>query len=137
MKKIDYFVRSRVIAIVYISVMFLLSGCEGGESDTKSDSSKELEAPLIYDSNPYKADAASIAEGKKIFDLKCSQCHGPDAGGGPEAPDLTDEESVYGASDGDIFKTAYYGTDKGMPTWGKELGADGIWKVIAYIDSLK
>ena len=137
MKKFDCFVRSRVVAIFYISVTFLLSGCEGVEPEAKTDASKELEAPLIYASNPYNADPASIAEGKKIFDLKCSQCHGPDAGGGPEAPDLTDKETVYGASDGDMFKTAYYGTDKGMPTWGKDLGADGIWKVIAYIDSLK
>ena len=137
MIKFDCFVRSRAKTLFFILVSLLLSACEGGEPEAKADSSKELEAPLIYASNPYNADVASITEGKKIFDLKCSQCHGPDAGGGPEAPDLTDKETVYGASDGDMFKTAYYGTDKGMPTWGKDLGADGIWKVIAYIDSLK
>lgn len=137
MKKYAFFLRSKAKTLFFISVSLLLSGCEGGEPEAKTDSSKGLEAPLIYTSNPYNGDAASIAEGKKIFDLKCSQCHGPDAGGGPEAPDLTDKETVYGASDGDMFKTAYYGTDKGMPTWGKDLGADGIWKVVAYINSLK
>jgi len=135
--KFDCFVRSRTVAVFYILVTFVLSGCEGGEPEVKADSSKELETPLIYASNPYNEDAASIGEGKKLFDIKCSQCHGPDASGGPEAPDLTDKETIYGASDGDMFKIAYYGTDKGMPTWGKELGADGIWKVMAYIDSLK
>ncbi len=137
MKKFDCFVRSRAAAILCGLVFFLLSACNSGEPESKTDISKGLETPLIYASNPYNEDAASIAEGKKIFDIKCSQCHGPDASGGPEAPDLTDKETIYGASDGDMFKTAYYGTDKGMPTWGKDLGADGIWKVIAYIDSLK
>ena len=137
MIKFDCSVGSRTVVIFCISLVFLFSGCEGGEPEVKADSSKGLETPLIYASNPYKGDAASIVEGKKIFDIKCSQCHGPDASGGPEAPDLTDKETIYGASDGDMFKTAYYGTDKGMPTWGKDMGADGIWKVMAYIDSLK
>lgn len=137
MIKFNCFVRSSAVAILYISVIFLLSACESGKPEAKTDTTKELETPTIYASNPHNGDAASIAEGKKIFDFKCSQCHGPDASGGPEAPDLTDKETVYGASDGDMFKTAYYGTDKGMPTWGKDLGVDGIWKVIAYIDSLK
>ena len=135
--KFACFLRNRAKILAFVSLSLLLSACEGGEPIAKVDSSEVLEAPIIHASNPYKGDAASIGEGKKIFDLKCSQCHGPDADGGPEAPDLTDKETVYGDLDGDMFKTAYYGTDKGMPTWGKELGADGIWKVIAYINSLK
>lgn len=131
------FIRGRAKILFFVSLSLMLSACEGGEPEAKVDSSELLETPVIHASNPYKGDALSIAEGKKIFDLKCSQCHGPDAGGGPEAPDLTDKETVYGVLDGDMFKTAYYGTDKGMPTWGKDLGADGIWKVIAYINSLK
>ena len=135
--KLVCFIMGRAKILAFVSLSLLLSACEGGEPIAKVDSSEALEAPVIHASNPYKGDAASITEGKKTFDLKCSQCHGPDAGGGPEAPDLTDKETVYGALDGDMFKTAYYGTDKGMPTWGKDLGSDGIWKVIAYINSLK
>ena len=135
--KFDSFLRSGGRIFFFASLSLLISACEGGKPDAKVDSSEVLDPPIIHESNPYKGDLPSIAEGKKIFDLKCSQCHGPDAGGGPEAPDLTDKETVYGALDADMFKTAYYGTDKGMPTWGKELGSDGIWKVIAYINSLK
>ena len=134
MMKHDFFLSGRVKILFFASLGLLLSACEGEGPKAGTD---DLVPPLVHASNPYKGDKVSIAEGKKIFDLKCSQCHGPDAGGGPEAPDLTDKEAIYGDSDGDMFKTAYYGTEKGMPTWGKELGADGLWKVMAYINSLK
>jgi len=31
----------------------------------------------------------------------------------------------------------YFGTDKGMPTWKEELSRDKIWKVLAYVESLR
>jgi len=88
-------------------------------------------------SNPFKGNPTSIQEGRKLFEKKCSQCHGPDAGGGPEAPDLTDKIMIYGVSDRDLFESAYSGRPNGMPTWKDELGPEKIWKVLAYIDSLK
>ena len=54
MIKFDCFVRSRAKTLFFILVSLLLSACEGGEPESKTDISKELETPLIYESNPYK-----------------------------------------------------------------------------------
>ena len=135
--KINRFLSSRIHAVFMALCILLFFGCGGDGSKAKTEKPLELEEPVIYDKNPYRSDGVAIAEGKNLFDVKCSQCHGPDAGGGPEAPDLTDNETIYGSLDGDVFRTVFYGTDKGMPTWGKDLGVDGIWKIIAYIESLK
>ncbi len=128
MKKISCFFSCSILLLIFLIID---SGCTGRVPE------EESEPPEIAETNPYRGDAAAIEEGKKLFGAKCGQCHGPDAGGGPDAPDLVDEETMYGSTDGDAFRIVYYGTPNGMPTWKKELGIDDIWKVLAYVDSLR
>ena len=113
--------------------LLLFAGCSGGAPESE----QPEEELVIPGANPLRGNAAAIAEGKNIFKVKCSQCHGPDAVGGPEAPDLTDEETRYGSADDDVFRIVWYGTPSNMPTWKKDLGKDNIWKVLAYVESLK
>jgi cytochrome c oxidase cbb3-type subunit 3 len=87
------------------------------------------------DANPYHGDAAAIADGAQTFATICSACHGP-AAHGLVGPSLVDPYWKYGHSDADRFKTVMEGRPGGMPPWGPQLGAEKIWKVLAYVDSL-
>jgi mono/diheme cytochrome c family protein len=84
--------------------------------------------------NPFEGKADAIAQGGKLFDEKCSECHGD--GTGMTAPDLTDDKWIYGGSDAAVFETIQDGRKGGMPSWRSELSRDDTWKVIAFIRSL-
>ncbi|MEZ4906365.1 MAG: cbb3-type cytochrome c oxidase N-terminal domain-containing protein [Saprospiraceae bacterium] len=80
-------------------------------------------------------DAASIAEGKKIFNEpgKCATCHRPD-GGGLIGPDLTDDKWIHGGDIKDLFNTINKGVpEKGMIAWGGTLSPQQIQDVASYI----
>ena len=84
---------------------------------------------------PYTGDAAAIAEGRKLFDRNCAECHGDGTGG--SGPDLTDNEWMCDGSDAQIFATVSNGRPGGLPSWSSALKDDEIWKIIAFIRSLK
>ena len=84
---------------------------------------------------PYIGNAAAIEEGRKLFDRNCAECHGDGTGG--SGPDLTDNEWYCGGSDYQIFATVMHGRPGGMPSWGGELKDDEIWKIVAFIRSLR
>lgn len=88
-------------------------------------------------SNPYTHDQVALAEGRRLFDwYNCSGCHGGHAGGGM-APSLRDPVWLYGSSDAHIFASIAEGRSKGMPAWGTKIPEDQIWKLVAYIKSLR
>jgi cytochrome c oxidase cbb3-type subunit III len=84
--------------------------------------------------NPFAGMPEAIKEGDKLFDEKCSECHMDGTGGA--GPNLTDDTWIYGESDAEVFETIAYGRKGGMPSWKSELGADKIWKIIAFIRSI-
>ena len=84
---------------------------------------------------PYTNDATAIAEGKRLFDKNCAECHGDGTGG--SGPDLTDNEWLCGGSDYQIFATIMKGRPAGMPSWSGDLKDDEVWKIIAYLRSLR
>jgi cytochrome c(L) len=87
--------------------------------------------------NPFAGDAAAIREGRRLFNwFNCSGCHGDHAGGGM-GPSLRDSVWVYGGTDARIFNSIHDGRTKGMPSWGGTLPADQIWKIVAYIRTLR
>ena len=122
-----------------ILLLFALSvtGCSMESESTEAGRPEAELKPGIYDITPYLDNEAALEEGRELFQLKCSQCHGEDAKGGPEAPDLTDSAYIYGSGDKDAFKTVYYGTENGMPTWKESLGPENIWKILAFLKKLK
>jgi cytochrome c oxidase cbb3-type subunit 3 len=82
-------------------------------------------------------DAASLAEGKQIFETNCVACHGPE-GGGVVGPNLTDDYWLHGGSIKDVFKTIKYGyPEKGMIAWKENLSPAQIAQVASYIKSLR
>ena len=95
--------------------------------------------------NPVKADAASVAAGKALYEKNCASCHGK-AGKGdgmmgeelnPKPADLTDAEWKHGSTDGEIFtviKDGVKGT--GMKSFNSKMTAHQMWDVINYVRTL-
>jgi cytochrome c oxidase cbb3-type subunit 3 len=86
---------------------------------------------------PAARDSAAPMEGRHLFvRFNCSGCHGGDAGGGT-GPSLRDEGWIYGGEPGEVFASIWQGRAPGMPGWGGVLPAREIWKLVAYIGSLR
>jgi len=85
--------------------------------------------------NPFRGDAAAIAEGQQTFSTICIACHLAD-GRGLIGPSLIDPYWKYGNSDEELFATVSGGRPGGMPPWGTQLGSEKIWKVLAYMETL-
>lgn len=87
--------------------------------------------------NPYAEDPAALMEGRKLFvQFNCAGCHGTHGGGGM-GPSLRDRAWIYGNHQADIFDSIYDGRAHGMPAWGSVIPEDYIWKITAYIGSMR
>lgn len=88
--------------------------------------------------NPVTPTAASVENGKRLFEIYCAVCHGADAkGGGPVAkkfvppPNLT-LEIFRQRSDGFLYATIRDGGAL-MPAQGEALSPMERWDVVNYI----
>ena len=92
--------------------------------------------------NPGKADAASLANGKRVFAVNCLPCHGdiskkPYAPGAvgkktlQTPPDLT-LDTYKTRTDGSIFATIHFGI-RLMPGHGWKLTPTDHWDIVNYI----
>ena len=87
--------------------------------------------------NPYTDDPTALADGRRLFvQFNCSGCHGGHGGGGM-GPSLRDADWMYGSRDSDVFDSIAAGRAHGMPSWGVMLPSDQIWKMTAYVKSLR
>ena len=85
--------------------------------------------------NPYERDGKAVAEGQGIYAGKCSECHGKDLKGA-DGPSLVDHLK-FGEQDPEKYESIARGRPGGMPAFETELGRDRIWKVLAYVDSIR
>lgn len=85
--------------------------------------------------NPYSGDPTAVEEGRRLYiKTGCYSCHELSGTGGGMVADLTKTT----LSDGELFKTI----SKGRPgtlmvKWGGILTDDEIWKIVAYIRSIR
>jgi mono/diheme cytochrome c family protein len=85
--------------------------------------------------NPFAGKPEAVADGRQIFlQTGCYNCHGFEATGGGIAPDLTASK----LDPQQMFQTIHDGR-RGtlMPSWGKQLDSEEIWKVVTYLRSLR
>jgi cytochrome c oxidase cbb3-type subunit 3 len=87
--------------------------------------------------NPYNGNEVALQEGRKLFlSYNCAGCHGGHGGGGM-GPSLRDPRWIYGSSDAHIFASIAEGRAHGMPAWGTKIPQDQVWKLVAYIKSMR
>ena len=84
------------------------------------------------------ADAASVARSAKLFKDNCASCHGSEGRGQRKdgAPNLTDNEWLYGSSRDAIYDQIWNGHGGVMPTWGGRLTPATIKALAVYVHSL-
>lgn len=92
--------------------------------------------------NPVEPTDASIENGKRLFDIYCALCHGPDGkGGGPIAtkfvppPDLT-LDIFRQRTDGFLYATVRDGGAL-MPGQAEALSPQERWDIVNYIRRLQ
>jgi len=91
--------------------------------------------------NPVKPTPESIAEGKKIYDLDCAQCHGAsgdgktDAGKELKVADFTDPAALKDRTDGELFYVIKNGRGA-MPLEGDRVKEEQLWDLVNYVRSL-
>ncbi len=89
-------------------------------------------------SNPFRANAGTLEEGKGLYQIYCLVCHGEaGAGDGPLAgkiptPPSYRSERVMAFAEGRLFHVVTLGSGK-MPSYAAQLGVDERWKVVAYV----
>ena len=136
-----------IFAAIYL-VRFEILGADNQEMELK----KEMAQAKIDIANYMKTapdlmneqsvtqlmDAASMADGKKIFLANCVACHRAD-GGGQIGPNLTDDHWILGGGIKNIFHTLENGgrDGKGMISWKGTLKPKDMQKVASYVMSLK
>ena len=88
--------------------------------------------------NPHAGDAAVARSGALLFTaMNCDGCHGTNPpGAGWVGPNLGDGRWRYGGADAEVFSSIYYGRPRGMPAFGGALGAEGVWTLVTYLQSL-
>jgi cbb3-type cytochrome c oxidase subunit III len=93
--------------------------------------------------NPEAKTEESIASGKKLYQLHCASCHGPNgkgdgslalAGGTPS--DLTDDKWDYGSTEGEIFVVIRDGVSSDMLAYKEKLSEKQIWQIVNFIRSI-
>ena len=84
-----------------------------------------------------KVNVKEAAAGKQRF-IVCAACHGTDGKGNPAlgAPDLTDNDWLFGDSRADVTETVANGRQGVMPAWKDILGEEKIQLLSAYVWSL-
>lgn len=128
-----------ILFAAFYAPYYLLSGWSQesmyAEQVARAEAQAEVVRANLPSSNPFRGNAAAIAEGKLTFDTICAACHKPD-GSGLVGPSLVDPYWKYGSDDLTLFESVTKGRPGGMPAWEAQLGSEKIWKALAYLQTL-
>ena len=81
------------------------------------------------------ADAADLAEGKRLYDAQCALCHGIDGSGG-YGPSLLRPTFVRAADDAGLVSIVTTGIPGLMPDFGRANGPRRTWQLAAFVRTL-
>ena len=87
--------------------------------------------------NPFAGRDDLVAEGKSLFNLHCSHCHGPNAVQGERTRDLRRLSRRYGNKLPAVFYMTATGgrEEKGMPSWRGALADETLWKIFTFLQT--
>ena len=85
-----------------------------------------------------EGDAAAANRAAPVFAQQCTSCHGADGKGDRTlgAPNLTDQEWVFGSEPRDIHQSIYNARNAHMPAWQGRLDEATIKALAVYVHSL-
>ena len=88
--------------------------------------------------NPFADRADMASEGKTLFNVHCSHCHGPNAVG-EKRRDLRRLRGRYGEQLPAVFiETASNGRpDRGMPAWEGVVEKEELWKIFTFLETVQ
>lgn len=124
---------SRKILAGFLAVLFLSSFSAFAQSDW------DITAAKAKVTNPVEADAASVKEGKALFNTNCKSCHGdPRKDNGlplvPKPTDMANAAFLSANSDGAVFAKITDGRIT-MPSFKAVLSDAQRWNIVNYIRS--
>ncbi|HZD94594.1 MAG TPA: cytochrome c [Candidatus Sulfotelmatobacter sp.] len=86
--------------------------------------------------NPYDSQSNAIAAGAKLFRQNCSSCHGSEATGTTQRPNLHSDR-IRNSTPGELEWLLKNGSMKnGMPSWSR-LPEQQRWQIVSYLKSLQ
>ena len=93
---------------------------------------------FVRSASRQEADAAAAARGEPLFQANCASCHGADARGDRTqgAPNLTDEEWLYGGDVATLRRTIYGPRNGVMPAWTDRLDPATVRALAIYVHAL-
>lgn len=113
-----------------------------GKLERATAANEARRAPLVerfklYPVEQLASDPAALQMGKVLFEDNCAACHQRSAKGNVAlgAPDLSDNDWLYGGSGSDITTSIRDGRSGVMPPWAS-LGADNVKNLTQYVLSL-
>jgi len=94
--------------------------------------------------NPMAATAYNVAEGKRLYNINCTPCHGTEGkadgaivvDGKYPPPPSYDSDRIRTTPEGKMFYSIRYGKNL-MGAYGTVLSPNQIWQVIHYVNTLK
>jgi cytochrome c oxidase cbb3-type subunit 3 len=138
-----------VFSLIYLALYPGLGSYAGafGWSSTRQYEDEQKQAAAQYgpifdkylkqDIKAVAADPEARAIGQRLFLTYCAQCHGSDAGGGKDFPNLRDNDWLYGGDPETIKASITNGRNGVMPPQGAIVGGeDGARDVANYVLSL-
>jgi len=131
-----------LLAVIPVVTILLTAGWsqarKGGSDDGHHHGSWKTPDSEEHRKNPVSADAASLAEGRKLYQTYCAACHGEQGrGDGPAGAALTPRPSDLAHEapherDGELAWKIATGRPP-MPAWKGTLTETQIWHVVNYI----
>ena len=116
--------------------------CGAGGDRARAGESWQAPETVAVMKNPVGSTEGGIAQGRKIYETRCADCHGAKGkGDGPAAADLDPKPgdlsraAMNGQSDGALFWKVSEGR-KPMPTYKSKLSDEQRWQVVTYVRTL-
>ena len=139
MKKSIKNVTTFLTGITFVGFMFTAATMGGDKPAGKPWAVPEKDAKMV---SPAKADEATLATGKEVYNQNCKSCHGKTGkGDGTKAESI--EISCGDFSSADYVKESngalYYKTTEGrkpMPSFKQKLSDSDRWAVVLYSKTL-
>jgi mono/diheme cytochrome c family protein len=126
-------------AVVGVLLFGLLAGCKG-----KSAEESKIPQEDVARKNPTESNAASIAEGNRLYGATdCALCHGKEGDGkGVEAKDINmnthdwrKSESLAHFTDGELSYLILKGKGR-MPAYEGRETPEQVWQIVNYLRSI-